>query len=77
MSITQYTNFTELEANLKNQGEFLQPQDLFIVSQNQIDDTDFGECKYDVMEVSVHDVNSVLLPQKNGNLVAYIKKNDI
>jgi len=77
MSITQYTNFTELEANLKNQGEFLQPQDLFIVSQNQIDDSDFGECKYDVMEVSVHDVNSVLLPQKNGNLVAYIKKNDI
>jgi hypothetical protein len=77
MSITQYTNFTELEANLQNQGEFLQPQDLFIVSQNQIDDTDFGECKYDVMEVSIYDVNSVLLPQSNGNLVAYIKKDDI
>lgn len=77
MSIKQYSNFTELAANLQNKGEFLQPEDLFIVSQNQIDDTDFGECKYDVMEVSVYDINNILLPQQNGNLVAYIKTGDI
>ena len=45
--------------------------------QNQIEETDFGDCDDDVMEVSVYDVNNNLLPQKSGNTVAYIKTGDI
>jgi hypothetical protein len=47
------------------------------VSKTEIEETDFGDCKYDVMEVSVYDVNSNLLPNKSGNNVAYIKTGDI
>ncbi len=77
MSIRKYTNIEAINTNSENEGKFLQADDLFIVNQNQIDDTDFGDCKYDVMEVSVYDVNNNLLPQKSGNKVAYIKTNDI
>ena len=77
MSITKYTNFDSINKKVDNKGELLQKEDLFIVSQNQIESTDFGECKYDVMEVSVYDVNNNLLPQKSGKNIAYIKKDDI
>jgi hypothetical protein len=77
MSITKYTNFESIDANVSNRGEFLQENDKFIINQNQIQDTDFGDCRYDVMEVSVYDINSNLLPNKNGNNVAYIKTGDI
>jgi hypothetical protein len=77
MSITKYTNFDSINKKVDNKGELLQMEDLFIVSQNQIESTDFGECKYDVMEISVYDVNNNLLPQKSGNNIAYIKKEDI
>ena len=77
MSIKKYTNFESIDTNVSNRGEFLQENDRFIINQNQIEDTDFGDCKYDVMEVSVYDVNSNLLPNKNGNNVAYIKTGDI
>lgn len=77
MSIKKYTNIEAINNNSENEGKFLQADDLFIVNQNQIEDTDFGDCKYDVMEVSVYDVNNNLLPQKSGNKVAYIKTNDI
>ncbi len=77
MSIKKYTNFEAVNAKIDNEGRFLQPEDFFIVSKNEIEDTDFGDCKYDVMEVSVYDINSNLLPQKSGNNVAYIKKQDI
>ncbi len=77
MSITKYTNIDAINNNSENEGKFLQSEDLFIVNQNQIDDTDFGDCKYDVMEVSIYDVNNNLLPQSSGNKVAYIKTNDI
>ena len=77
MSIKKYTNIDNINNNSENAGQFLQTEDLFIVSQNQIEDTDFGDCKYDVMEVSVYDINNNLLPQKNGNNVAYIKTGDI
>jgi hypothetical protein len=77
MSITKYTNFDSINKKVDNKGELLQMEDLFIVSQNQIESTDFGECKYDIMEISVYDVNNNLLPQKSGNNIAYIKKDDI
>ena len=51
--------------------------DLFIVSKKEIEESDFGDCKYDVMEVSVYDISNNLLPQKSGNNVAYIKSGDI
>jgi hypothetical protein len=77
MSIKKYTNFEQIDGNVDNKGKFLQAEDLFIVSKNEIEETDFGECKYDVMEVSVYDINSNLLPHKTGNNVAYIKTGDI
>lgn len=77
MSITKYTNFDLINKKVDNKGELLQMEDLFIVSQNQIESTDFGECKYDVMEISVYDVNNNLLPQQSGNNIAYIKKENI
>ena len=77
MSIKKYTNIDKINNNTQNEGLFLQEEDLFIVNQNQIEDTDFGDCKYDVMEVSVYDINNNLLPHKTGNNVAYIKTGDI
>jgi len=77
MSITKYSNFEDINNNIENEGKFLQHDDLFIVTKGEIEDTDFGECKYDVMEVSVYDINNNLLPQKSGNNVAYIKTGDI
>jgi len=77
MSIKKYTNIDNINNNSENAGQFLQTEDLFIVNQNQIEDTDFGDCRYDVMEVSVYDINNNLLPQKTGNNVAYIKTGDI
>jgi hypothetical protein len=77
MSITKYTNFDRINQKLDNEGKFLQDKDAFILSNSEIEDTDFGDCKYDVMEVSVYDINNTLLPQKSGNTVAYIKTGDI
>jgi hypothetical protein len=77
MAIKKYTNFEEVNAKTNNEGQYLQADDLFIVSKSEIDTTEFGECKYDVMEVSVYDINNNLLPQKSGNNVAYIKTGDI
>jgi len=77
MAIQKYTNFDAVNSKTENEGKYLQAEDLFIVSKNEIEETDFGECKYDVMEVAVYDTNNNLLPQKSGNNVAYIKSNDI
>ena len=77
MAIKKYTNFDGINSNSSNEGQFLQADDLFIVSKNEIEEADFGECRYDVMEVSVYDVNNLLLPNKAGNNVAYIKTGDI
>jgi len=78
MSIKKYTNIDGINSNTENEGKFIQLDDLFIISKNQqIEETDFGDCKYDVMEVSVYDINNNLLPQKSGNNVAYIIKSDI
>ena len=77
MSIKKYTNFEQIDSKVENKGQFLQKDDLFIVSKTEIEETDFGDCKYDVMEVSVYDINSNLLPNKSGNNVAYIKTGDI
>jgi len=77
MSITKYTNFEQIDSRKENKGNFLLKDDLFIVSKTEIEEADFGDCKHDVMEVSIYDVNNVLLPNKTGNNVAYIKPNDI
>lgn len=77
MSITKYTNFESIDINKSNQGEFLLQDDKFIVTKNEVEETDFGDCKYDVMEVSVYDINNNLLPHKSGKNVAYIKTGDI
>ncbi len=77
MSIKKYTNFEAVNNKTENEGKYLQAEDIFIVTKNEIEETEFGECKYDVMEVSVYDINNNLLPQKSGNNVAYIKTGDI
>lgn len=77
MSIKKYTNFDAINNNKSNQGEFLTYNDNFIVTKNEVEATDFGDCKYDVMEVSVYDINNNLLPHKSGKNVAYIKTGDI
>ena len=77
MSIKKYTNFDSINTNTTNEGQFLQAEDLFIVTKNETEEADFGDCKYDVMEVSVYDINNILLPHKSGNNVAYIKRHDI
>lgn len=77
MSITKYTNIESINSNTDNEGKFIEDKDLFILSKNEIEKSDFGVGKYDVMEVSVYDVNNNLLPQKSGNNVAYINGGDI
>ncbi len=77
MAIKKYTNFEEINNKVENEGQFLQAEDLFIISASEVEETEFGTCKYDVMEVSVYDINNNLLPQKSGKNVAYIKSNDI
>ena len=77
MSIKKYTNIDSINNNATNEGKFIDDKDLFILSKNEIEKSDFGMGKYDVMEVSVYDINNNLLPQKSGNNVAYIKKGDI
>lgn len=77
MSIKKYTNIEGINNKTENEGQFLQTDDLFIVSKTEIDSTDFGDCKYDVMEVSLYDINNNILPQTSGNSVAYIKMGDI
>lgn len=77
MSIKKYTNFEAVNDKIENEGKYLQAEDIFIVTKNEVEETEFGECKYDVMEVSVYDISNNLLPQKSGNNVAYIKSGDI
>jgi len=77
MSIKKYTNFTGINSNTENVGHFIESNDLFIISKNEIEETEFGISKHDVMEVSVYDINNNLLPQQSGNNVAYIKTTNI
>ena len=77
MSIKKYTNFTSINSNTENVGQFIEANDLFIVSKNEIEETEFGKSQHDVMEVSVYDINNNLLPQQSGNNVAYIKTTNI
>jgi len=77
MSIKKYTNIENIDNKSSNEGQFLQADDLFIVSKTEIDNTDFGDCKYDVMEVTLYDTNNNILPQSTGNNVAYIKTDNI
>jgi hypothetical protein len=77
MAIKKYTNFEAVNDKTENEGKYLQAEDIFIVTKNEIEETEFGECKYDVMEVSVYDINNNLLPQQSGRNVSYIKTGDI
>ena len=77
MSIKKYTNFEVINTQKESEAQFITEKDMFIVTKNETEETDFGECHYDVMEVSVYDINNNLLPHKSGNNVAYIKSGDI
>lgn len=77
MSIKKYTNFEDIKLKHENEGKFILDKDLFVVSTKELEETDFGSCKYDVMEVSIYDINNNLLPHVSGNKVAYIKSGDI
>lgn len=77
MPIQKYINFDKIDSFVENEGQRIQPKDLFIMSKNEKEETDFGDCKNDVLEVSVYDINNNLLPQKDGKFVAYIKMPDI
>ena len=77
MSIKKYTNFEQVNLKTENEGQFLQSEDFFIVTKNEKEESYFGECKYDVMEVAVYDINNNLLPQKSGQNVAYVKSQNI
>lgn len=76
MAIKKYTNFEEVNNRIENEGKYIAPEDVFIVTKNEVEISEFGDCKYDVMEVSVYDVNNNLLPQKSGRNVSYIKSGD-
>jgi hypothetical protein len=77
MSIKKYTNFEQVNLKTDNEGQYLQAEDFFIVTKNEREESYFGECKYDVMEVAVYDINNNLLPHKTGQNVAYIKSQNI
>jgi hypothetical protein len=77
MSIKKYTNIEQINLNKENVGQFIEDKDLFIIAKNQTVNATFGDNSYDVMEVSVYDINNNLLPQKSGNNVSYIKTGDI
>ena len=77
MSIQKYTNFENINNKTDNIGQFLESKDLFIVSKNEIEISEFGNTPYDVMEVSVYDIDNNLLPQKSGNNIVYVKSTDI
>jgi hypothetical protein len=77
MAIQKYTNFEQINVRLENEGKYLQPEDLFIVTKEESEISEFGTCKYDVMEVSVYDINNNILPHKSGNNVSYVKSGDI
>ena len=72
MSITKYTNFQNINSNTENTGQFLDDKDLFIVSQNNAEPIQFGNTPYDVMEVSVYDINNNLI---NSNSTMIVKAN--
>ena len=77
MSIKKYTNIEGINNKTENEGQFLQSDDSFIVTKSELEASDFGNCKYDIMEVSIYDINNNLLPQKTLENVAYIKSDDI
>lgn len=77
MSIQRYKNFDKINTYVENEGKRIQDKDLFILSKEEKEEADFGDCKNDVLEVTVYDINNNLLQQKAGNNVAYIKMPDI
>jgi hypothetical protein len=77
MAITLYTNFDSINKRIDSEGKYILDKDFNVISKNEIENVDFGECGTDVMEVSIYDINNNLLPQKSGQTVAYIKSGDI
>jgi len=77
MAINKYTNIEKINNRTDNEGEFLKPEDLFIVTKEELEISEFGDSPYDVMEISIYDINNNLIPQKSGNNVAYVKSGDI
>jgi hypothetical protein len=77
MSIKKYTNFEAINSKADNEGKFIQNDDFLVISNAETENVDFGDCRYDVMEVSVYDINNNLLPHKSGKNVAFIRSGDI
>ena len=77
MSIKKYKNFDKIDQKGTNEGKFIEDKDFVIVTKGEVEEADFGDCAYDVMEVSVYDINNNLLPNKTGDSIAYIKSGNI
>jgi hypothetical protein len=77
MALSKYTNVDEINSRTTGTGQFLEQEDLFVVSQNTSEKIKFGECSSDIMEVILYDVNNNILPQSDNKTVRYIKFPDI
>jgi len=77
MALTKYKNVDDINSRKTGVGEFLEKEDLFVISQNSTEQSGFGLCNNDIMEVTLYDVNNNLLPQKDGATVKYIKYDKI
>lgn len=77
MSIKQYTNFESINSKTENEGKYISEKDFVVISKNEFEEVDFGDCKYDVMEVSIYDINNNILENRDGGRVNYIRSGDI
>jgi hypothetical protein len=77
MALTKYKNVDDINSRKTGIGEFLEKEDLFVISQNNTEQSGFGLCNNDIMEVTLYDVNNNLLPQKDGKSIKYIKYDKI
>ena len=73
MSLSRYTNIDELNNRLTNEGQFLKKEDLFVISQNEKEESKFGECESDILEFSVYDINNNIITQSNNSTATYIR----
>lgn len=73
MSLSKYTNIDDINNSNSGIGQFLEQEDLFVISQNVSENINFGNCETDVMEVTLYDINNNILPQLDNQSTRYIK----
>ena len=61
MALTKYKNVDDINSRKTGVGEFLEKEDLFVISQNSTEQSGFGLCNNDIMEVTLYDVNNNLI----------------